>query len=518
MGHNLKFDKHFSANADIDLGRDCEDTGLNAPMLDEFARSFSLDSCAKAAGVSVKKTEIYKYLASQFGGKDDQSSMGNFWQLAGNDPQGVDYAMGDGTTTLELREWQIHQINEQDMAFIHRVESQLIHTVFRIERRGIKVDASRIAAVEEEVRRRLDIAKLKLPRGFNVRSSTQMKKLFEEAGLTNWPMTEPSTNFPNGQPSFNQRWLKKTDLGQSIIDIRKLTNLGNSFLTPLKERHVFMERVHSQLNQLKSDEYGTISGRFSSSDPNMQQIPKHDEDLGRLFRSVFIPDPGMEFYEGDYSQCEPRLFAHYSQEPALLDGYRRDPPLDMHDVVAKNFECDRGTTAKRMNMGIMTGMQTETFARHMGWDLERASHEFRRWFELFPRIKDFQDKAKGVFKSSGYVRDILKRRLRLESPRFAYRAVSRIIQGSNASIVKERMLKCDEYLESQGDQTHLLMSVHDSLNWQAPKGSVGEAHSAELVRISCDVQRDPFNLRVPFVMDVGHGSNWGIATYGELPS
>lgn len=516
IGHNLKFDMHFSANEGIILGRECEDTGLNAAMLDEYARSYSLDSCAKAAGVTAKLgQQLYDHLASLFGCKNDKTSMANFWRTSGQDPIAIDYAMGDGVSTLELREWQIKQIAAEDMKFIHRVESRLVYTVFRMERRGIKVSIDRIAAVEEEIKKRLDAAYGKLPKGFNSRAPSQVKKYLEDAGRTDWPMTEPSTRFPEGQPSFPEKWLKKFPEGKAIIDVRKLTNLGNSFITPLKERHIFNGRVHSEFNQLKSDEYGTISGRFSSSNPNMQQVPKRDKELGRLFRSIFVPDEGMEFYEADYSQCEPRLFAHYSKESALLDGYNRNPPVDMHDVVAHNFNCERDPTAKRMNMGILTGMQVDSFAGHMGWSRMEAQEKFNEWFDLFPGIKAFQDQVKGVFKSSGYVRSILKRRARLDHPRFAYRGVSRVIQMSNADVLKERGLACDEYLEELGDQTHMLLNCHDAYAWQAPLGAEGERQSAKLVELCCDVQGPPYSLRVPFIMDVGHGPDWGTATYGS---
>lgn len=510
IGHNLGFDMHFSANHGIYLGRECEDTQINAAMLDEFARSFSLDGCAKAAGVTAKKGEdLYAFLAKTFGGVADRKQMDNFWRTNGSDPEIVDYATGDGITTLELREYQRKLILEEDMDFINRVENQLIWTVFRIERRGIKVDADRIQYVEEEVARRLHLAMGRLPPRFNVRSAPQVKKYMKECERTDWPLTDA------GNPSFTEKWLKKFPEGKLIVDVRKLTNLMNSFVTPLKERHVHNGRVHSQLNQLKSDEYGTISGRFSSSNPNMQQVPKRDKELGRLFRSIFVADEGMEYNEGDYSQCEPRLFAHYSQEPALLDGYNQVPFKDVHAVVAENFGCDRDVTAKRMNMGIFTGMQAKSFAGHMEWDLERATNAWNQWFEMFPAIRGFQDKAKGIFKSSGYVRTLLKRRCRLENPRFAYRATSRIIQGGNADILKERMLCVDKELERNETTAHLLMNCHDAYSWQSMKGSAGEKLSAEMVRMFEDVQGPPYNLLVPFTMDIGKGPNWAVATWGE---
>lgn len=518
VGHHLKFDMHMSANHGVMLGRECEDTGVNAAMLDEFTRSFSLDALAKEAGVTQKLgDDLYAHLADLFGGTADKKQMEHYWRLAGNDKLGSEYAMGDGVSTLALRQWQIKQIEEEEMLYIHNIESQLIWTIFRMERRGIKVDLTRCDEVEAQIEKDLKAARLTLPEGFNARSGLQVKAVLEAAGATNWPMTDPSSRFPNGQPSFPEKWLKKSPVGKSIVAVRKLENLNSSFLQPLKTEHTFNGRVYSSLNQMKGDEYGTISGRFSSSQPNLQQIPKRDKELGRLFRSVFIPDPGMDFYEADYSQCEPRLFAHYSKEPSLLDGYNQSPFVDMHAVVAKAFSVERDPTAKRMNMGILTGMQVPSFADHMGWTKAEAQVQFDAWFRLFPGIKDFQNLVTGVFRGSGYVKTLLKRRCRLDHPRYAYRGVSRVIQGGNADIVKYKLLQVDKWLEGTYEKLlQLLMTVHDSFNWQAQKGAEGERLSKEAVSLFCDVQTEPFNLRVPFVMDVGHGENWAIATYGPL--
>lgn len=519
IGHNLLFDMHMSANHDIYLGRECEDTQLTAAMLDEFCKSFSLDNVAKGLKVTAKLgQDMYDHLAQLFGVKAEKGSMEHFWRTDGQDPMVIDYSCGDGTSTLEAARAQRGLIADEEMQLIHNIESRLIWTVFRIERRGIKISEERIETVQAAVKAQVIKTREKLPDGFNERSGPQIKALFEEAGLTNWPTTAASSKFPEGQPSFTEKFLKKSELGKSIIAIRKLTNLDNSFITPLKERHVYHGRVHSHLNQLKGDEYGTISGRFSSSDPNLQQVPKRDKDIGRPFRSLFIPDDGMDFYEADYSQCEPRLFAHYSQEPALVEGYSQTPFKDMHAVVAEMFHVERDPTAKRMNMGILTGMQVESFAGHMGWELDEALRMFNMWFEGFPGIRRFQDKAKGVFKNTGFVKTLLGRRCRLDHPRFAYRATSRVIQGGNADIIKAKLLEIDEFFESEGDIAHLLMTIHDSVNAQAPKGEVGSRIIKEMVRIMEDVRGAPFNLRVPFVVDVGKGSDWSIATYGPSPA
>lgn len=510
VGHNLLFDCHFSANAGIHLGRNLEDTQLNEAMLDEFAPGgFSLDQCARRHKVTAKLGEaLYAHIAATVGGPADRTSMGRFWELSGSDPLGVDYAEGDGVSTWEVREAQMLGIAEEKLDVIHRMESQLIWSIFRAERQGMKIDRDRLAEVKVLLADRLEIARQALPPEFNPRSPVQMRKLMEDNGHTNWPTT------PIGNPSFTEKFLKGSETGRAVVTMRQLTNLSNSFIAPLEERHALTGRVHSSINQLKSDEYGTISGRFSSSNPNMQQVPKRNKDLGRLFRSIFIPDDGMDFVEADYSQCEPRLYAHYSQDKNLLEGYRATPFRDVHQVLADEMAVERDPTAKRMNMGIFTGMQPRTFAGHMEWPLDKATQAWNQWFETFPGVRDFQNTAKSVFAQRGYIRTLLGRRCRLDSARFAYRAASRIIQGGNADILKYKWLQCDLYLESEGDAAQFLMNCHDAFEWQSPQGAQGAKINAELIRICEDVQGEPFNLRVPFIMEHGMGPNWGVASYG----
>lgn len=748
VGHNLNFDMHFSANADIYLGRNCECTQNNEAMIDEFTKSFSLEACARSHKVTEKLgDDLYRLLAERFGGAPDRKQMEHFWRLPGNEPLAVDYSEGDGVSTYELWASQQKFIADDELGTIHWIESRLIWTIFKMERKGMRVDVSRIEAVRAQIAQQVEEAKMLLPEGFNVRSGPQVKELMDGARHTNYSLTAL------GNPSFTEKWLKKNPEGRAIVRLRKLSNLDNSFLAPLAERHVYNGRVHCQLNQLKGDEYGTITGRFSSSRPNMQQVPKRDKELGPLYRSIFIPDDGMEFVEADYSQClaagtqimvpggtksiedmavgdwvysydaerrlvlrkvtwagqtgirsliraywkangrtegyidltndhrvrlsmgeyssiedlrrtpkrkgrvwvsvlalrrtiqtargyktpymfstgvhrvkesrfvfeqvngwfpdevhhrdentlnnrpenleglsfkehktkhmawgmerltpdqrvarsriatagllkkhnhalvkfedlpgthpvyditvedthnfianeicvhncEPRLFAHFSEEPALIDGYNANPPLDMHDVVARNFEVERDPTAKRMNMGILTGMQVNTFAAHMGWGKDEAQAQFDAWFRLFPGIRQFQDSATTRFAARGWVKTLLGRRARLESRRYAYRGVSRVIQGNNADIIKYKLLECDEWIEREGleDIIQLLLTVHDSIAFQNMMTPEGRAAAQEIVRMCCDVQGPPFNLKVPFIMDVGRGPDWGEATYGD---
>jgi DNA polymerase I-like protein with 3'-5' exonuclease and polymerase domains len=508
--HNGKFDAHSSATAGILLGRNLYDTGITQALLDEFTKQWGLAEIAKQWGVTPKLGEpMYEHLARMFGGNPDKKQMANFWRTSGIDPMVVDYACGDGLTTLELHKKQMVEIEKQDLEYIHGIESELIWTLFRMERRGMRVDLDECAQLEKVIQSQIEEAAKTLPPKFNTRSPVDMKNYMVSIGRTDWPMTDI------GNPSFNEKWLKTFPEGKAILVHRQWSNLVNTFLKPLVEEHVVNGRVHANINQLKGDDFGTISGRLSCSRPNLQQVPKHNKMVAKPLRRVFVPDEGYLFWERDYSQCEPRLFAHYSKEPALIDGYNSTPPKDMHAVVAEMLNVERDPTAKRMNMGILTGMYPKTFAEHMGWTLDMAEDKWNQWFEAFPKVRAFQDLAKSVFTDRGYVKTLLGRRCRMEHRRFAYRATSRIIQGGNADIMKAKLLEIDKFLEAGGDRSHLLMSVHDSVVYQTPDTEDGRKDSEEIGRIMNDVQTAPYNLTVPFKTDVHSGKNWSEATFGS---
>lgn len=509
IGHHVKFDCHMSANAGIMLGRNLIDTQINEALLDEHAKQYSLEACAKRRNVTHKRSqEMYDHLGRLFGIKNSRESMSHFWRTSGDDPMVVEYSVGDGISTFELFEAQTMLIEEEELTQVWEMECQLIWTLFRMERRGIRVDVEYLERTKQYIEEQVELAIQSLPPGLNVRSGPQLRKYFEDAGHTDWPETD------KGNPSFTEKWLKTHEPGQKVVKVRKWTHMNNSFITPLLEEHVFNGRVHANINQLKNDDYGSPA-RLSCSNPNLMAVPKRDKELAPLFRKGFIADDGYTYFEDDYSQCEPCLFAHYSRDERLLEGYNSTPRVDVHDMVAKMLEVDRDTTAKRMNMGIFTGMQPNTFAVHMGWDVGLATEKWNQWFETFPGVKDFQREAKQAMLDRGWVRTLLKRRGRLEHPRWAYKAVSQIIQGGNADILKWALLKVDLLCEAEGDVLQVLMTIHDAFEGQYIPNEYGRKLRAEMNRIMLDVQSPPFNLRVPFAVDSGEGPDWAVASFGD---
>jgi len=523
VGHNIKFDAHMAANHGVMLGRNLNCTQITEALLDEYAGSYALSACCSRHGVTEKKgDELYAHMGKMFGVEDEKKMrnvMQHFWRLSGDDQLAVEYAMGDGVSTLDLWRSQLSRVNHEEydgrsLKGIFNLENELIWTVFRLERVGIKVDECRLDWALREVKRIVEEASKEFPKDFNVRSTAQVKKWLEDKGVTEFPRTEPTTRFPEGQVSIRQKWLENHPVGKPIVAVRNALDLESKFLAPLKERHVFMGRVHATLNQLRQDDYGTVTGRFSCNEPNLQQISKRNKTLGKILRSVFVPDEDMLIYEADYSQAEPRTFAHYTQSPKIMEGYLQTPFVDMHSVVAKELGVDRGTVGKRLNMGMLTGLGPKSLAGHMDWPEDKARSTWD-WYmtTFFPELRKFHRDATKAYEQRGYVWTMLGRKCRLKDRNLAYQAVSRIIQGTGADIIKYKLLEADKACESIGDEVQILMTIHDSFVFQAPEGR--EEFVDEMVKQMSSVQVPPFNMRVPFLMDVGKGHDWSEASYGD---
>jgi DNA polymerase I-like protein with 3'-5' exonuclease and polymerase domains len=504
VGHNLAFDLKMSHKQGVRLNRQLEDTQINEVLIDDSAMSgYGLDDSAKRRGVTAKLgAELYVHLASLFGGVADRKQMSNFWRLAGDDSYGLDYACGDGTTTLEL--WRAQQLllDEYDLRRVWEVECALIYRLAEMHRRGIKIDPDYGSKVMGQLNQSIKEAKDALPQGINVRSPLELAAAYNKLGITEFNKTA------GGKPSFTEAWLSSNEFGRAILEVRRLEKARDSFITPLIDTHNINGRVHPQLNQLKGEDSGSIA-RLSCSLPNLQAFPKRNAAVGKVVRPLVVPDYGMLF-EADFFQQEPHLFAHFSEDENLCRGYTSEPPIDLHDL-ARDITGRPRDDAKRLGMGLLTGLGMDELARRMGWTRNQAIEGANEYFGAFPGIKTFQKEAKKVAYNQGYVRTVLGRIARIPDPRFAYQAVSRIIQGSGADHMKYLLLRACEFCETQ-DDIDILISIHDSVMFQAvPNQKVVK----ELVRILEDCQSEPLNFIVPIPVELACGKNWGAASYGE---
>lgn len=514
VGHHLKFDLHFAANDGITFKGPVECTMVNATLIDENAGRFSLDAVAPRFGAKPKVTAIYGHLASLFGGEATRKAqLGNFWRTSGDDPFAVEYAAGDGTTTFQVWQAQQEHLDAQELRRVWSVECRCVRTLFRMERRGVPVDPDRFEWLEAELEQRLDAAYAADPwlADLNVRSPIQMKALMTKHGHTDWPLT------PKGAPSFPEKWLETLDVGKKIIRVRKISNLKNTFMEGAIKGHIHNGRVHTTFNQLKMDEYGTVSGRLSSSEPNLQQVPKRDKEFAPLFRRLFVADPGTKWSANDYKQQEFVVFTEYTGNPTLVAGYKADPPIDMHQSVADMLGVERDPTAKRMNLGMVYGMGVPKLAASLGVPLSKAKEYRNRYDAEIPEARRFLKKAEARARGRGYVMTFLGRRRRFPDLTKAHKAGNGVIQGGSADVTKQKMVEIDEFFAANGDVAYLTLQVHDELDWFFPDNEVGRALDAEARRIMEDFSEgQPIHLVTPLRVDGDIADDWGKASFPKF--
>lgn len=514
VGHHFQFDLMFLHSLGIDPISTLEDTEVNDALLDEHAASHSLESACHRIGATAKKgDQLYQHLAGKFGGPPERrKQMGNFWRLAGDDPVGFDYAAGDGVSTWDLLTKQRAALEAEELTSIAKLESRVTRVLYRMIRRGTKIDEERLAQVLVYVEKGIEEAARFFPNNFNVNAPSQVQALFEKNDITDWPMTAPTLRFPQGNPSFKEEWLKKTEIGRAILVERKFRHLKESFLIPLRDRHLYKGRVHANFTQMANDEFGTITGRLSSNGPNLQQVHKRNEELGRLFRSIFVPDEGLDWWDADLSQCEPRLLAHYSGSRVLTEGYLSKPSVDAHSSVAKAAGIGR-EDGKRLNQTLITGGGKKKIIAMLG---ANGADIYDAYFMAMPEVKRLQREASNRMSARGYVISLLGRRARLQSPDKGYLAINRLLQCGNADIIKKAMADIDDHFESYGDEVSMLNTAHDALAFQADRTNNDHIEQMdEALRLFTDYgpERRSTFLRVPMVADFGIGRNWAEATY-----
>lgn len=538
-GFNLNFDMCMLANEGISVNQftsPFEDGSINAFLLNELQRSFSLDNCCEIQGVTPKLgAALYAHLAAKFGGEANRDQMKHFWRLAGDDPVAVDYAMGDSVSTWELIESQQDSLDDQDLRHIWEIECRCIKVLVRMQLRGVKVNEERLHQVRDLIAKRCEAARRKLPKDFNPRAPTNMKKLLLDNGIpmSKWLMTEGgAAKFKAGTPiekvnfSFPAEWLVQFPIGRAVVDVRKLEHLENSFLTPMIERHLHKGRIHTTYNQTRGEEFGTVTGRLSSSNPNLQQIHKRDVMLGSCFRSIFVPDTGMIMSSADYEQIEPRLLAHYGDVALLIKGYLADPPIDAHSMVAINaFGFDPANKSpenkakrqfgKTLNQALITGSGNNAAAAQLKLPMAEAMKVINGYFASMPEIKETQTRVKNVFIARRFLTSLLGRRARLDDTRFAYRGLNRLLQCGNADVIKKSMCDIDEFFFAEGDHVHLLNNIHDDLQYQFAKEHRKTYERALEMMADFGPNGQSVFVSVPLTVDAKEGRDWAEASYGH---
>ncbi|MFW6163749.1 MAG: DNA polymerase I [Planctomycetota bacterium] len=513
-GQNIKYDMVVLANHGVDLQGVAFDTMVESYLLDPSARQHKLDVLAMKH-LSLKMTPITELIGK---GKA-QISMAEVPV-----EQASAYACEDADVTLRLHHLFLPQLDEHGLADLYaQVEVPLIPVLARMERRGVRVDLELLA--ELSARFAEQIAELERAiwelagEQFNINSTQQLGAiLFETLEIhkaRGQRLRRTKTGYATSVAALEP--YADVPIVQKVLEYRSLTKLKSTYIDAFPALvHPETGKIHTSFNQTV-----TATGRLSSSEPNLQNIPIRTE-LGRGVRKAFIPStPQRRLLSADYSQIELRVLAHLSGDPTLAGAFRRGEDIhrrtasEIFDVPMDDVSPELRSRAKAINFGIVYGMGPQRLARDTGISLEEARGFIDRYFERYPKIKEFIDTTIADAERDGYVSTLLGRRRampELFSENAGQRAageriaVNTPIQGTAADLIKVAMVRLDARLRERYPEAWMILQVHDELVFDVPEAQVEEVGA--LVR---EEMEGAIELDVPLKVDIAVAQNWAKA-------
>lgn len=504
IGHHLKYDAHIFENHGIHLQGWYFDTMLASYVLNSVATRHGMDDVARVY-LSHLTTSF-----EQIAGKGVKQKTFNQIELE----TAAHYAAEDAHVTYRLYEVLNRKLKEipELSGILHNIEMPVARVLTSMEENGIALNlafldqlsvdfAETIQNLENQI---IEIA----GESFNVGSPKQVGEvLFEKLGLKGGKKTA------TGQYSTSEAILEKIDhpITSLIIEYRGLTKLKSTYTEGLsKQANNETHRVHTSYHQAL-----TATGRLSSTDPNLQNIPVREE-IGRQIRKAFIAPQGRVLLAADYSQIELRLMAHFSQDEALVHAFNhgqdvhRRTASEVLGVALEDVTNDQRRQAKAVNFGLLYGMSEFGLIRQLGFTREESQNYIKQYFHRYPGIYEYMQRTRQVASEQGFVETITGRRLYtpdIDARNMMVRkaaeraAINAPLQGSAAEIIKMAMIEVDKILPK--DQAKLLLQVHDELVFE-----VDEAIADELAKQIQDVMQKVCTLSVPLLVEVGKGNNW----------
>jgi DNA polymerase-1 len=411
-------------------------------------------------------------------------------------------------------------LERDGLAELYRtIDGPLLPVLVRMESRGITIDVGRLAAMSIDMERALDALRAEIHAlaggSFNVDSPKQLREvLFDRLGLRSARKTAKAKEASTDAQAL-EALAGEHPIARKILEYRELSKLKGTYVDALPRLvHPETGRVHTSFHPT-----GAATGRLSSSDPNLQNIPVR-RDAGRKIREAFVPAPGYVFLASDYSQIELRVLAHMCEDEELIEAFRRGEDIHRH-TASRIFEVPPGLVtpemrrrAKAVNFGVLYGMSETRLAREQGIPRAEARRFIHAYFDRFGRVRGYIEAARETARRDGSVRTLfgrlrrfpeLKQRIQRAAQEQALRAaVNTTIQGTAADLMKMAMLEVHRALERAGhDDAWILLQVHDELLLEVPAGSVEPVR--ELVRVAME---GVYPLRVPLVVDQKVGSSW----------
>ena len=506
LGQHVKYDRHVFANHGIEVQGYAHDTMLQSYVL-EVHKPHGLASLAERhlgrGGIS------YEDLCGKGAGQIPFSQV----EIA----RAAEYSCEDSDQTLEVHQtlWPRLQADDK-LRFVYRLEIASSEALYRIERNGVLIDAPMLAVQSHELGQRIlqleGEAHALAGQPFNLGSPKQIGEIFfTQLGL---PVVKKTAT---GAPSTDEEVLEKLaedyPLPAKILEHRGLSKLQGTYTDKLAQlAHPRTGRVHTHYAQAVA-----VTGRLSSNDPNLQNIPVRTAE-GRRVREAFVAPPGSLIASADYSQIELRIMAHLSGDAALVLAFHDD--MDVHRATAAEVfgvSTDQVTSeqrryAKVINFGLIYGMSAFGLARSLGIDNTAAKNYIERYFERYPGVKRYMDETRQQAKAQGYVETVFGRRLYLpeiNSPNGPRRsgaeraAINAPMQGTAADLIKLSMVKVQQVIDAEQRGTRMIMQVHDELVFEVPEAEVDWVRH-EVPRLMAGVAE----LRVPLLAEVGVGLNW----------
>jgi DNA polymerase I len=506
LGQHIKYDRHVFANHGIEVLGYEHDTMLQSYVL-EVHKPHSLASLAE------------RHLGRS--GIDYETITGKgahqipFAQVAVD--KAAEYSCEDSDQTMDvhLALWPKLE-SDSKLAFVYALEMDSSEKLYRIERNGVMIDSAMLAKQSTELGQRI----LQLEKEahelagqpFNLGSPKQIGEiLFGKLGL---PIVKKTAS---GTPSTDEEVLEKLaedyPLPAKLLEHRGLSKLKGTYTDKLPQMVLARTgRVHTHYAQAVA-----ITGRLSSNDPNLQNIPVKTAE-GRRIREAFVAPPGHRIASADYSQIELRIMAHMSEDEALLRAFREG--MDVHRATASEVfgvapdqvTSEQRRYAKVINFGLIYGMSSFGLARNLGIEKQAAANYIQRYFERYPGVKTYMDETRLSAKSKGYVETVFGRRLYLpeiNSPNGPRRgsaerqAINAPMQGTAADLIKLSMVKIQDVLDAQKLRTKMIMQVHDELVFEVPDDEV-DWIKAEVPKLMAGVAE----LRAPLLAEIGVGANW----------
>jgi DNA polymerase-1 len=512
LGQNLKYDMSVLANCchgkGIELRGIAFDTMLESYVLDSTATRHDMDSLALK--YLNHKTISYEDVA----GKGAKQVSFDQVPITAAGP----YAAEDAEVTLRLHHALWPKLSREPTLakLFHDIEMPLVPVLSRMERNGVKVDTAMLAHQSIELAKRMDAIEQQAfevaGEGFNLGSPKQIQAiLFDKQKL---PVLKKT---PTGVPSTAEEVLAELALDfplpKLILEHRSLSKLKSTYTDSLPGKvSPVSGRVHTSYQQAVAS-----TGRLSSTDPNLQNIPVRSEE-GRRIRQAFIAPEGYRLLAADYSQIELRIMAHLSGDEGLLRAFglgediHRATAAEVFGVPLEQVSGEQRRGAKAINFGLIYGMSAFGLARQLGIPRPAAQEYVDRYFQRYPGVKAFMDRTREQAREQGFVETVFGRRLYLpeikhsnaQRRQYAERtAINAPMQGTAADIIKLAMIGCDAWLRDSGLDIKLIMQVHDELVFEIREDQVDMARP-QLMRGMTEVA----NLKVPLVVDVGVGANW----------